>query len=68
MVVEVPEISGSLGDGSSQSDERSGVVSQQLINASAKVTQIQSEITRDIKVVATSNGFIESNVNEPAIY
>lgn len=63
LVVEVPEISGSLGDGSSQSDERSGVVSQQLINASAKVTQIQSEITRDIKVVATNNSFIESNVN-----
>ena len=63
LVVEVPEISGSLGDGSNQSDERSGVVSQQLINASAKVTQIQSEITRDIKVVATNNSFIESNVN-----
>ncbi len=63
LVVEVPEISGSSGDGSSQSEERSGVVSQQLINVSAKVTQIQSEITRDINVVATNNSFIESNVN-----
>lgn len=63
LVVEVPEISGSLGNGSSQSEERSGVVSQRLINASAKVTQIQSEVTRDIKVVATNNSFIESNVN-----
>ena len=61
LVVEVPDAPASLGDGSSQSRERSGVVSQQLINASAKVTQIQSEITRDINVVATKNTFVESN-------
>ena len=61
LVVEVPNTTASLGDGSSQSRERSGVVSQQLINASAKVAQIQSEITRDIDVVATKNTFVESN-------
>ena len=61
LVVEVPNTPASLGDGSSQSRERSGVVSQQLINASAKVAQIQSEITRDIDVVATKNTFVESN-------
>jgi len=61
LVVEVPDTPASLGDGSSQSSERTGVVSQQLINASAKVTQIQSEITRDINVVATKNSFVESN-------
>ena len=61
LVVEVPDTSASPGDGSSQFRERSGVVSQQLINASAKVTQIQSEITRDINVVATRNTFVESN-------
>ncbi len=63
LVVEVPETSSSSGNGSKRSEERSGVVSQQLINASAKVTQIQSEITRDINVVATRDSFIESNVN-----
>ncbi len=64
LVVEVPETSSSSGNGSNQSDKRSGVVSQQLISASAKVTQIQSEITRDINVVATNDSFIESNVNQ----
>ena len=63
-MVEVPETSSSSGNGSNQSDKRSGVVSQQLISASAKVTQIQSEITRDINVVATNDSFIESNVNQ----
>ena len=61
LVVEVPTPPASLGDGPSHSSERIGVVSQQLINASAKVTQIQSEITRDINVVATKNSFVESN-------
>ena len=66
LVVEVPEIESSAGNGSSQATSQAGVVSEQLINASAKVTQIQSEITRDINVVATRNSFLESDENSTA--
>ena len=63
LVVEVPNRPTSDGEDSSRSEESSGAVSQQLINASAKVTQIQSEITREINVIATKNTFVESNNN-----
>jgi chemotaxis protein MotB len=66
LVVEVPETSRSSGNGEEQSEDRSGIVSQQLINASAKVAQIQSEITRDINVFATRESLIESNEDSTA--
>ena len=66
LVVEVPETSQSAGKGEDQSEDRSGIVSQQLISASAKVAQIQSEITRDINVFATRESSIESNEDSTA--
>jgi len=66
LVVEVPETSQSAGNGEGQSEDRAGIVGQPLINASAKVAQIQSEITRDINVFATRESLIESNEDSTA--
>ncbi|MEC7188655.1 MAG: OmpA family protein [Pseudomonadota bacterium] len=66
LVVEVPLTSRARGGGEEQSNDQSGIVSQQLINASAKVAQIQSEITRNIKVIATRESLIESNEDSTA--
>ena len=66
LVVEVPETSRSAGSGEGQSEDRSGIINQQLINVSAKVAQIQSEITRDINVFAIRESSIESNEDSTA--
>ena len=66
LVVEVPLVQSNAGTGSNQLDGNAGVVSEQLITTSAKVAQIQSEITRDINVVATQNSSLESSENSTA--
>ena len=61
LVVEVFETSSSEGSDAGETDFEAGVVSQKIINASAKVAQIQSEITREINVVATSTSPFDTN-------